>query len=97
MHPGFPVENIWPPGYNLCVNWRDLAACAGMELALFFPPENIGGPRGGRGVSGERKRVNKAKAVCSGCPVKWECLQFAVLHDCTGIYGGTDTAERRMR
>lgn len=74
--------------------WQDLAACLGMNTDLFFPRENIGGPREGRGITGERDRACAAKEVCSGCPVRLECLEFAIDHDCTGIWGGMDYRER---
>ncbi|MGW4563957.1 WhiB family transcriptional regulator [Streptomyces sp. NPDC004561] len=39
---------------------------------------------------------NRAKALCSGCPVRTECLAFAL--DCRiehGIWGGMTERERR--
>jgi hypothetical protein len=66
-----------------------------MPLDLFFPPENIGGPRTGRGIPGEKDRVGRAKDVCAPCPVRRECLDYALTCGCTGIYGGTTEAERK--
>lgn len=74
--------------------WQDLAACAGMDTDLFFPRENIGGSLAGRSITGERERANTAKRVCADCPVRLECLEFAIDHDCTGIWGGMDVRER---
>jgi WhiB family transcriptional regulator, redox-sensing transcriptional regulator len=77
------------------MRWQELAACAGMDVNLFFPQENIGGPHEGRGVRGERERMNKARAVCALCPVRRDCLMDAIEHDDWGIWGGMDTIERR--
>ena len=43
-----------------------------------------------------------AKAVCAGCPVTGDCLDFAFQtmqagQDLTGIYGGLTPAERATR
>lgn len=65
-----------------------------MDTDLFFPPENIGGPREGKGITGERDRIGQAKQVCSRCPVRAECLSYAIDNDCSGIYGGTTEQER---
>lgn len=73
--------------------WQDHAACAGMDTNLFFRPEGEG--RGGRkGVVGEADRIRSAKKICAGCPVRAECLEFAIENECYGIWGGTDTRER---
>lgn len=66
-----------------------------MSTDLFFPPENIGGPREGKGVSGERERIGMAKEICLRCPVRAECLEYSIDNDCVGIWGGMDTGERR--
>lgn len=75
--------------------WQDLAACAGMDTDLFFPRENIGGPQQGRGVAGERERIRQAMMVCRQCPVRQDCLEYAINLDCVGIWGGMDTRARR--
>lgn len=74
--------------------WQELAACRGMEIGLFFARENIGGPKSGRGISGERERVARAKEVCAKCVVIQECLEYAIRYECVGIWGGFDTQER---
>ena len=62
--------------------WMRRAACAGVEVDVFFP-----GPR----ASGEQ-----ARRLCATCPVRAECLAFAVDDRTTvGIWGGTDENERR--
>ncbi len=42
------------------------------------------------------EQIEAAKAVCSGCPVRVECLEFALEpHQEAGIWGGTSEDERR--
>jgi WhiB family redox-sensing transcriptional regulator len=61
----------------------DGARAAGVDYDLFFP---------------ERGQSDKpAKAICATCPVREECLDYAlgtkVEH---GIWGGTSENQRRM-
>jgi WhiB family redox-sensing transcriptional regulator len=70
--------------------WRARAACRGPETALFFPPSNT-----------ERRedrdaRERRAKAICGSCPVRRECLQYALgVGEMHGIWGGLNEMERR--
>jgi WhiB family transcriptional regulator, redox-sensing transcriptional regulator len=81
------------------LTWQSAAACLGFrDLSgedLFFPPDNPGGPRTGRGVPGEKARVEKAKAICADCPVIRQCLHYAVVNGCVGVWGGTTDGERK--
>ena len=81
------------------LTWQTNAACLGLldqtGEDLFFPPDNPGGPKAGKGVTGEKERVEKAKAICLTCPVTRECLGYAVDNDCQGVWGGTTEGERR--
>ena len=61
--------------------WQQQALCHGMT-AMFFP------------TRGEDARP--ARAICAGCPVKTECLDFAIDGgDHHGVFGGTSERERR--
>ncbi len=65
--------------------WRELAACAGRVDDLFFPTNES-----------DVVRVRAAKAVCGGCPVREECLVYAIETSQTeGIWGGLTSRERR--
>ena len=65
-------------------DWQDAAACRSSDPDLFFPD--------GEDV----ESIAKAKAVCAACPVRPECLAFAVeLNQSEGIWGGHTPAERR--
>lgn len=67
--------------------WRDHASCRFMPPDLFFPA-------GSTGVAVEE--IDSAKAVCHGCQVKADCLQFALeTNQESGIWGGTTEDERR--
>ncbi len=62
-------------------HWRTLAACRGMDPDLFYP------------TRGEDSW--DVRQVCKGCPVRTECLQFALDNNETfGIWGGTSAKER---
>src|SRR6202042_1689620 len=75
--------------------WQDDAACRGKEVVLFFGPDGERQP--------EREiRERKAKAVCAACPVRAECLNYAVSRpEKYGTWGGLNedepSAERRRR
>jgi WhiB family transcriptional regulator, redox-sensing transcriptional regulator len=70
------------------VSWQDRAACRGMDVLLFFGPGNE--PRPEREI-----REAKAKAVCQLCPVRVQCLDYALRNSIRhGIWGGLDEQER---
>ncbi|MGD2042914.1 MAG: WhiB family transcriptional regulator, partial [Acidimicrobiia bacterium] len=53
---------------ELVADWRARAACSGYPNTLFFPASD--GP--------DEASLEKAKAVCSVCPVIEDCLQYAL-------------------
>nr|WP_231294306.1 WhiB family transcriptional regulator [Mobiluncus curtisii] len=62
--------------------WQAQALCAQTDPEAFFPE------KGGS--------TREAKNVCSCCPVKAECLQYALENDERfGIWGGLSERERR--
>lgn len=67
--------------------WVERAACAGVDPELFFPSE-----RGQKSVDQSRA----ARKVCAVCPVRQECLDYAVENrEQWGIFGGMNRDERR--
>jgi WhiB family redox-sensing transcriptional regulator len=43
------------------------------------------------------REVAAAKAVCAGCPVARECLDWALrMGEAAGVWGGTTPEERRV-
>jgi WhiB family redox-sensing transcriptional regulator len=71
--------------------WQVKAACRGPQAAAFFPPSHS-----------ERKderldRERAAKAICKTCPVRRECLDYAVrIREPHGIWGGLNEVERKQ-
>lgn len=72
---------------DLNEDWRESAACIGGETDQFFP------------MSEDVEAVAGAKSVCMDCPVREDCLQFALAtNQSEGIWGGhTPTERRRIR
>jgi WhiB family redox-sensing transcriptional regulator len=67
-------------------NWRQLAACRSAEPELFFPAPS---------VEVADMQTELAKAFCLFCPVRRECLQFALATRQThGVWGGMSERER---
>ncbi|MFM7068529.1 MAG: WhiB family transcriptional regulator [Actinomycetes bacterium] len=70
--------------------WQDAGACRGPEASLFFPP-----PHFERQVD-RLARERRAKAICSACLVRDECLNYAVaIGEPHGVWGGLNEVERR--
>ncbi len=69
------------------MHWQSRAAC-GARAWLFFPPD-------GETEQERQRRESKAKAVCALCPVRVECLDYALEHYVRyGIWGGLNEHER---
>jgi WhiB family transcriptional regulator, redox-sensing transcriptional regulator len=58
--------------------WQTQAACARSNPDLFFSDET----------------VLEAKAVCDGCSVIEDCLQYALTTSQEGVWGGTTSDDR---
>ncbi|MEU9201633.1 WhiB family transcriptional regulator [Streptomyces sp. NPDC048332] len=68
-------------------NWRMRAACREDDPDLFFPIGSTGPAL---------VQTEEAKAVCRGCPVRRECLRWALDNgQDAGVWGGLDETERR--
>jgi len=68
--------------------WRDRAACrGGGDPERFFPSAETG--------PAYEAQVAAAKAVCTACPVRAECLTWALTELPYGIAGGMTEDERR--
>ncbi len=70
---------------NRNLEWKSDAACRTVDTSIFFPENEAA--------------AAPALAVCARCPVREQCLDFALetrQHD--GIWGGaTETERRRLR
>ena len=70
-------------------NWRDEAACRDADTDLFFGPA-------AEFVTARQQREAEAKAICAGCPVRLECLAYALdSGEAYGVWGGATEDERR--
>lgn len=76
------------------LDWADRGACGknGHDPVLWFPVVPDHPSRAV--IQAVRERVGEAKAICAGCPVNSDCLQFSLEHPQFGIWGGTTEDER---
>jgi WhiB family redox-sensing transcriptional regulator len=71
-------------------SWRADAACKGESAVYFFAPNHF-----------ERKpekdfREGRARSLCRACPVRQQCLEYALaVGETHGIWGGLNELERR--
>ena len=62
--------------------WHSWAACIDEPRSTFFLAQG--------------EDASRAKAICAGCEVRQECLDYALADPATvGIWGGTGGTERR--
>jgi len=62
--------------------WEADAACKGMDPSIFFPVND--------------EDALEAIAVCRACPVRDECLSWALeTRERFGVWGGTTEKQRR--
>lgn len=66
-------------------NFTDQANCVGIDVNMFFTQEG----------SSTFEEENFLKRTCDACPVKSECLDYALNHAVLGWWGGTSEAKRR--
>lgn len=63
--------------------WMEHGSCRGSDVEVFFP---------GRGTAA----AAPARRICAGCPVRDECLDYAIEnHEQHGVWGGLIREERR--
>jgi WhiB family redox-sensing transcriptional regulator len=71
-------------------SWQHHAACRGEDASFFFAPSYF------ERHSEKLARESVAKSICARCPVRAECLDFALeLRDPHGVWGGLNEMERR--
>lgn len=62
--------------------WMLQAKCRGISPTEFFPSDGVG--------------VEAAQKICHDCPVRLECLEYALEHRIEhGVWGGASERERR--
>ena len=82
MTARLPRRRTLPAPARFAARWRELAACRGTDLEVFFP---------GRGET-----AGPARRVCARCPVREPCLDYAITNRIVhGVWGGLTERERR--
>jgi WhiB family transcriptional regulator, redox-sensing transcriptional regulator len=62
--------------------WMLHARCRGAKPTEFFPSDGLG--------------VESAQRICAGCPVRIDCLEYALVNRIEhGVWGGASERERR--
>lgn len=78
------MQEAWASG------WQHYAACRGEDSTSFFAPNYF------EKRSQKNAREAIAKAICVRCPVRDECLEYALrVREIHGIWGGLNEMERR--
>ncbi|NBQ97706.1 MAG: WhiB family transcriptional regulator [Microbacteriaceae bacterium] len=62
--------------------WQDRSNCKDVGTDIFFHERY-------------HHAVREAKTLCKACPVQQDCLEYAIVNECVGIWGGLTTVERR--
>ena len=88
--------------------WRSKAACRGKETRVFFPEkDDLSSMTEAEKKAKERTKdpadptlpgnmISRARLLCAKCPVRTECLRFAVENNISyGMYGGQPSRDRR--
>jgi len=79
------ATDVWLPDPPVPLgDWVEQAACKGLDPELWFP------------TRGDNTSYGEATKVCGECPVRAECLDYAVTNRIrTGIWGGLGQRGRR--
>lgn len=64
--------------------WQKNALCIGKPPSIFFDDEAT-------------SNRGDYKSICGRCPVRGDCLEYALLYNMTGIWGGLTDKERLRR
>lgn len=73
---------------NIDTSWMTDAACRGQDTDIFYAPH----------TSERARRLYEAhaKQLCRGCPVRDDCLSYALrVNEPDGVWGGLNLSERQ--
>ena len=71
-------------------SWQFRSACRGEDSTLFFAPSYF------EQRSEKAAREHRAKTICARCPVRVDCLEYAIrIREDHGVWGGLNESERR--
>ena len=80
MQSKIPVTPL--PENDSATAWMDQGNCRNYPPATFFPSDGVG--------------VDRARKICTGCPVLDTCLEYALDQRIEhGVWGGCSERERR--
>lgn len=65
-------------------------SCSTVDPELFFPQEIEIGNK----IISKYSNLSMAKEICSSCPLKIDCLEYALRNSEIGIWGGTTESQR---
>ncbi len=72
-------------------SWQHRGRCREVDVDVFFPPSHF------EHKPEREAREARAKAVCAQCPVKVECLDWALaVREPHGVWGGCSESERKQ-
>lgn len=76
---------------ELSIEWQQHGLCRSVDALVFFPPSHFE-------HKPERElREAQAKAICAVCPVRTECLDWALsVREPHGVWGGFSESERKQ-
>lgn len=81
--PSITPVTVTPAVDDSTTAWMKLGNCRNYPPDVFFPSDGVG--------------VDRARKICNAdCPVKEQCLEYALAHRIEhGVWGGTSERERR--
>lgn len=88
----FGVTGIIP---KFLLETTETARCSEVDPDLFTPMDKYKDLKGGSRGKSQYINEGAAKQICSTCPLKVECLVYALEADQIGIWGGTTDRERQ--
>jgi WhiB family redox-sensing transcriptional regulator len=85
------VDLLFPSPQPLPIDpgpeWRDHAACNGVDPDVFFPP-----------LVRDVSDTAQARAICADCPVTFDCLVYAINEGINvGVWGGMSYGSRKKK
>lgn len=76
---------------TLSTEWQHRGLCRAIDSEIFFPPAQF------EHKPEREAREAKAKAICAACPVRVECLTWALsVREPHGVWGGASESERKQ-
>ena len=71
--------------------WQQRGLCRANDSEIFFPPAHF------EHKPEREAREAKAKAICAGCPVRVDCLTWALaVREPYGVWGGASEGDRKQ-